>query len=365
MKKKWSGKMMIKTVLVLLLTASVGFAGYIAYATYKLNQLSEMTFEDMLMFTTRDNKEAVITVGILQGNEMRFEVYGENGKRLPDENHIYEIGSITKTFTTSLLQKGISEGRISMDDSIDKYLSIQERNDYPTIRKLMTHTSGYKGEYFEKPMISNFFRKANSFHNITGDMVRRRAEKVELNDTVYPFRYSNFGMALLGQVLEVVHEKSYMNLMNDYISNDLRLEHTKISDGSGDLSRYWVWSEDDAYLSAGAVVSDITDMMKYAKMQMDEEPVYLHDAHIPLGKVKSPSRTDDKMGIFIHEVASGWMVDNENEIIWHNGGTRNYNSYIGIDRRNEIGVVVLSNLSPDYRIPTTVLGIELLKSLKN
>ena len=90
MKKKWSRKMMIKTVLVLLLIAAVGFAGYIAYATYKLNQLKDMTFEDMLKFTTRDNKEAVITVGILQGDEMRFEVYGENGKRLPDENHLYD-----------------------------------------------------------------------------------------------------------------------------------------------------------------------------------------------------------------------------------------------------------------------------------
>ncbi len=214
-------------------------------------------------------------------------------------------------------------------------------------------------------MISSFFRKSNSFHNITGDMVRRRAEDTERKNAVYPFRYSNFGMALLGQVLEEAYGKSYMDLMNEYIRNDLSLEHTKISDGTGDLGRYWVWSEEDAYLSAGAVVSDITDMMKYAKMHMDEEPLYLADAHKPLAKVTSPSRTYEKMGIFIHEVASGWMIDNENEIIWHNGGTRDYNSYIGIDRKNEISVVVLSNLSPDYRIPATVMGIELLESLKN
>lgn len=61
---------MIKTILLLLLTAAAGFSGYIAYATYKLSALSEMTFEDMLKYTTRDSKEAVITVGILQGDEI-------------------------------------------------------------------------------------------------------------------------------------------------------------------------------------------------------------------------------------------------------------------------------------------------------
>ena len=83
---------------------------------------------------------------------------------LPQEEHIYEIGSITKTFTSSLLSKAISEGKVSLDDSIDTYLDLQKKDYYPTIQRLVTHTSGYKGYYLEKPMVSNFLHKENDFN---------------------------------------------------------------------------------------------------------------------------------------------------------------------------------------------------------
>lgn len=69
------------------------------------------------------------------------------------------------------------------------------------------------------------------------------------------------------------------------------------------------------------------------------------------------------MGIRIDAVGAGWMIDNENKFIWHNGGTGNYNSYLGFNKDNQTGVVVLSNLPPNYRIPVTVMGIKILKSL--
>jgi CubicO group peptidase (beta-lactamase class C family) len=81
---------------------SVGFGGYCIYGLNRINQLSKMIFKDMLAYTTKDNKDAVITVGIINNGKMTYEVYGENGIKLHQEEHIYEIGSITKTFTTSL-----------------------------------------------------------------------------------------------------------------------------------------------------------------------------------------------------------------------------------------------------------------------
>ena len=58
-----------------------------------------------------------------------------------------------------------------------------------------------------------------------------------------------------------------------------------------------------------------------------------------------------------------WIIDNENEIIWHNGGTGDYNSYLGFNAETGTAVVVLSNLPPSYRIPATILGIKLLNEL--
>ena len=70
------------------------------------------------------------------------------------------------------------------------------------------------------------------------------------------------------------------------------------------------------------------------------------------------------IAIIISTSSIGWMIDRENNIVWHNGATSNFNSYIAFDKEKQVGVVILSNLSLSYRIPTTVMGIELIKALQ-
>ncbi|MBR5109722.1 MAG: serine hydrolase [Clostridia bacterium] len=70
------------------------------------------------------------------------------------------------------------------------------------------------------------------------------------------------------------------------------------------------------------------------------------------------------MGIHMDEIGMAWIIDRENGIVWHNGGTGHYNSYLGFDPEAGTAVVILSNLSPNDCIPATVLGIKLLQELK-
>ena len=63
-------------------------------------------------------------------------------------------------------------------------------------------------------------------------------------------------------------------------------------------------------------------------------------------------------------IGMAWIVDNQNDIVWHNGGTSYYNSYLGFDTKTGVAVVVLSNLAPSYRIPATVLGVKLLNEMR-
>lgn len=213
-------------------------------------------------------------------------------------------------------------------------------------------------------MISNFLQGKNDFNGISEKMLVERLEKINLDNRDYSFKYSNFGIATLGAALEQIYDEDYSTLMNDFIIENLGLTNTKISDGSGDLKNYWEWSESDAYMPAGALLSNITDMMEYVQIQMLEKPKYLSIAHEALAEVNATTATYKKMGIRIDAVGTSWMIDNENNIIWHNGGTGNYNSYIGFDKENEIAVVILSNMKPNYRIPATVMGVELLTSLQ-
>lgn len=130
------------------------------------------------------------------------------------------------------------------------------------------------------------------------------------------------------------------------------------------MENYWDWSENDAYMPAGALTSTINDMLKYAQLQMKEYPKYIADTHETLTEINATTESNAKMSIHMDSMGAAWIIDTENDIIWHNGGTGDYNCYLGFDLNKQITVVVLSNLPPNYRIPATVMGVKLLTDLQ-
>lgn len=352
--------------LVLIIVTLVGIGIFILITLYKINLLPTMTFEDMLEYTTNDSESAIITIGIIKDGEMNYTVYGKDSCLLQNTEYEYEIGSITKTFTASLLSKAISEQRISLKDSIDKYLELPSKDYYPTIERLVTHTSGYKGHYFDKQMINNFLHgEDNDFYGINNKSLVGKIGEINLKNNEYTYNYSNFGISVVGSVLSQIYGDKYSTIMNDYIKNELQLKNTRIFDNTGDLSGYWNWKSDDSYLPAGGIISTISDMLKYANLHMKEELPYLSLSHESISKVGATTKQFEKMGIRLDEMGIGWVIDTENNIIWHNGATSNFNSYIAIDKEKQIGVVILSNLSPNYRIPATLMGVKLMKTLQS
>lgn len=357
-------KKMIITIVSIFLCAVFVLGSVMFYVKYQMSKIPELTFEEALEYTTKDDPNAVITVGIIKDGELSYKVYGENGKEISPELHTYEIGSLTKTFTAALINKASTEGKLDLDNTIDYYLSLPKGNEYPTIKELLTHTSGYKGYYFENQMISNFFKGRNDFYGITKNMVLDKAKDLNMDNENYEFNYSNFGYAILGLVLEVVYDSDYTTIVNDFAQNELGLKDTRISDKSGDLGNYWDWKEDDAYLSAGAITSNISDMLSYAQMQLDSNP-YFDECHESMKIINASNKDYKMMGINMDEIGMSWIIDEENGIIWHNGGTGGYNSYLGFNLKTETAVIILANLSPNYRIPATVLGIKLLVEMDN
>lgn len=359
MGRKKRTKLAIMISAAVFLCAALVIGGFMIYGKYQISKIPELSFTEALAYTTRDNPNAVITVGMIKDHQSSYKVYGENGKELPAELHTYEIGSLTKTFTAALINKAITEGKINIDDTIDSYLPLPGGNEYPTIKELLTHTSGYKEHYFESPMISNFFNGRNDFYGITKEMVLEKASSLRMDQEIYDFTYSNYGYAVLGLVLEKVYDTDYTTLVNSFAQNELELTATKISDQSGDLGKYWDWNATDAYLPAGGITSNIADMLSYAQMQLENDP-YFSECHKSLKTIHASSEDYQKMGIHMDEIGMAWIMDDENGMIWHNGGTGAYNCYLGFNPEAGTAVVVLSNLAPNDRIPATVLGVKLL-----
>ena len=325
--------------------------------------IAKMSSMEMIEYNTKGIKKAVVTVGTIQDGQIQYNVYGENGKKLSHEEHIYEIGSITKTFTTSLLSKAVSENKASFDDSISRFLVLPAKNYYPSIRRIITHTSGYKNFYYDDYGTANLLGR-NPIYGVTGKKLLNRIGTINLVNRDYPFVYSNFGMAAIGLTLESIYDEDYTTLMNNYIKNDLGLNHTKVSDGKGDLSNYWIWDKGNPYIATGGITSTVTDMMQYAQMQIDETPSYLEFAHDILATVNETTPDYEKLGIRTDAVGAGWMIDTVNNIIWHGGGTGNYNSYLGFDKTKRIAVTVLSNMSDSLEITAVMIGSALLGELQ-
>jgi len=344
---KKARKPLIITILAFVLLALL----IIGYANIRIDKISKMSYDEMLVFAAK-NVNTRITVGIVQNGEMSYKVYGKNAEELPQIEHVYEIASITKTFTTALLFKAIEEGKASLDDSIDKYIDLPGKEYYPTLKRLVTHTAGYATEYSgnSKEQLLNLIGKTN------------------LKNMDYAFNYSNYGFEVIGLVLEGIYGEDYTKLINDYLSNELGLANTKVNDGTGDLGRYSLEKEDSGKKPSGALASTITDMMNYAILQLEGTPAYLAEMHNPITDVTAGRRQSQKLNTRIDSMGASWLIDTDNGIIWHDGAMSNYNSYIGFDKERQIAVVVLINAMPDILIPSSlhasIIGAKLLTDLQ-
>ena len=353
MKKR---KLKIFTIIVIIIIFLYFIYNLISGIIYKnkMKEISQYTSNQMIDYTLNNNENAIISVAIYNENGITYNVYGADYNL----NYDYEIGSITKTFTAMLVSKAIEEERINLDDSISNYLELENRY-YPTIKRIITHTSGLKPYYLSLQKIQNYFAGGNDFYNISKEQLLKELNKTRLEERDYNFNYSNFGVSALGLVLEKVYDKNYNELLEEYLQQ-LDMNNTTIATGTGNLSGYWKWNENDGYIPSGAIISNIEDMSKYLETLITSDENYVINVAEPLKDINVKSEIYNMFDVNIDNVGMTWMIDNKNNIIWHNGSTTNFNSYIGFNREKKIGVVVLSNISPQKDINMTLIGNKIM-----
>ncbi|WP_132013250.1 serine hydrolase domain-containing protein [Hydrogenispora ethanolica] len=332
-------------------------------------QNTEAPISAMIQRYARDKSDLKLTIGVLKSDKINYKLFGANSKELEPVEYEYEIGSISKTFTASMLCKAIADGRVNLDDSITKYLPLDSNTFYPTILHLATHTSGY-GEYpFDSSTLSekeqekindDFYKKRlNIYRGINSASLLDKLKSHILKDKPYDWEYSNFGFAVLGTLLGEVYHTSYKLLAENFIENDLGLTKTRLGNGIGNLSHYWTWNDDDAYFAAGGFISTVTDLLQYGRMHLHNSPNYLALSH-------KTYRTFKKAGF---SMGLGWIIDPQTGYLWHNGGTSSYKSFLGIDKEHKTVVVVLSNYPTNDNSKEDdaldILGYRLLDSLSN
>ena len=309
----------------------------------------------LLKSATKEKECIKFTVGILHEGETSFKLF-DSEKEIPYTSYLYEMGSIGKTFTTSLLAKYVQDSQMNLDDSVAKYIpELGDDKYYPTLKRLATHTAGYptrypmsKGDMFG--LIWKQIRKKpfNLLEYLSMDKEKmiRLAKESKVQDKDYKWTYSNFGMSLLGCAISNVAGKSFWDLMTDYFSQDLKLENTFLGIDNRDnlLIGYDLKNRDvgncnadanEFIIPAGAsMISNAEDLLEFARLNIEENPDHLKLCHI---RYDMNSKHSD-MGL-------GWWIDMKNpNVYYHGGNTAGFASMLAFDKKKKSAVVLLTNV---------------------
>ena len=279
-------------------------------------------------------------------------------------NTIFEIGSISKTFTTTFLAIMMQETEYSLNTTIDEFLPDSLNlpsfeGEKITLGHLATHTSGL-------PRIPFNFSPDNPLDPYADYKIEDMysfLEKYELkNSPGSSFAYSNIGMGLLGHLFELHHNSTYEELVKNFIAKPLAMENTGLTVAAENRDRFsepYNYGSESSYWhfrtmeGAGALRSTGDDMLQYLKAQMGFIGADLQEAINTTHTVQF----DTGEGL-IDDIGLGWFYSTQHDTLrWHNGGTGGFKSFMGVNKEKGIGVVVLANGRTD--VPDEV-GLYLL-----
>lgn len=291
---------------------------------------------------------------VVDANGARFFAAGKTdspGGEKVTADTVFEIGSVTKTFTALLLADMSLRGEVGLDDPIAKYLppgvSAPERDGKQiTLRVLAEQCSGL-------PRMPDNFAPANGENPYVDYDAKRMFDF--LSGYKLPrgigekYEYSNFGFGLLGTLLARRAGTNYEGLVRARICEPLGMKDTVLTltpelrarvaaPHDGKLKRVSMW-DFDAFAGAGGIRSTARDMAKYVAANLGLTETRLKAAidltHEPTA-VEASSTTH--MGL-------GWHISDRGgtRIVWHNGETGGYHSFVGLNLKAKVGVVLLAN----------------------
>jgi CubicO group peptidase (beta-lactamase class C family) len=143
------------------------------------------------------------------------------------EETVFEIGSMTKQFTATAIMTLVEEGKVGLDDRINKYLSnVPEAWSAITVRHLLTHSSGIQN-YLDLPEFPDIHRDGLSHDEITKLFFQRLKLEFKPGET---WAYTNSGYLLLGNIIEKVSGKSYCEFLDERIFQPLAMKTTRSSE---------------------------------------------------------------------------------------------------------------------------------------
>lgn len=355
----------------------------VVYLGYRLQHTSDQgdlaaTIEREVQKATRHFECGGLVVGVYKEGKTLFKGLGSihpDNPVAPTADSLFQIGSVSKLFTASTLQILCDEGVLSLDDTLDqhlgKHLPLAPSVKPITLRQLATHTAGFpsvpqalmqklNSKVAQQQLMDNPYQELELV-----DIWTYLQNPVDLKKTGR-FEYSNYGMGLLGHILEQASGQSLADLVSAKIFQPLQMKHSGIdlnhelpsqimqgyTEKGCEKAQMWTFP---VLAGAGAFYSNAQDLVRFIQANLAS------NTHLSLSLQKTHApQMSGKTGL-------GWMQANaldrlvgNRHILWHNGRVGGFAAYLAFDQQQPLGVVILSSRSGDLNM----LGMMLMRQLR-
>lgn len=266
---------------------------------------------------------------------------------------VFEIGSLTKQFTAVCIMMLVQEGKLGLDDPMDKYLDVPVAWKAITLRHLLTHTSGIKN-YTNVPGFEG------SRHLTTKEFVEKISAYPLASTPGETFAYCNSGYNLLGFIIEKISAKNYWQFLAERILNPLRMTSTQSRDQRVIIASRAAGYEKEKdrlinrdpdltdVFAAGAIVSTVLDLAKW-NAALDSDRLLSRSSRETLWT--SFKLNAGKLSLY----GFGWRVDDYKgrKNIGHSGSTSGFSASLQRFPQDKLAIILLCN-SGEPNVATTL-----------
>ncbi len=302
-----------------------------------------------------------LAVGIIHNGKLVYRKgfgYADVELKIPiTPKTCFRIASISKTFTAVAIMQLVEQGKINLDDRVEKYLpwfkaqTKDSDSSNITIRQVLSHTGGV-------------FRDGNTPHwendkfpDLAG-LRKSISNKTVVFENLTKFKYSNFGFALLGEIIKKASCLDYDEYITKHIIKKIGMERTAPDYNKGNND--WLakgysrpipnkereafpHSETKAYAPAAGFLSNVSDLSKYlASMSLklkEANALVSKESKKEMMREYWATGEENKsygLGLAIYKIE-------KRKIIGHGGGFAGFITQISLDVENDIGVITLTN----------------------
>jgi CubicO group peptidase (beta-lactamase class C family) len=319
---------------------------FISFAFVSFAQTKEQKLDELLSAYNKLYAFSGTAFVAANGQTLLEKGYGYSNmesKTMNDAQSLYQIGSISKQFTTTLILKLAEMNKLKLTDKLTKYFPGYPNGDKITIHHLMSHTSGIFNYTNDVEFMSKHSHEPTT-EKVVVELLKKRPLDFEPGTN---WNYSNSGYMLLGYIIQKVTKKPYETVMRDFIFKPLQMTnsgfdfihstnahkaigYSAISEKTNSVAQL---VDSSVSFAAGSIYTTASDLYKWHQAVLNN-------------KILKRATIEKAFTVVKNKYGYGWMMDsiNNKRITKHSGGIDGFNAYFARVEADNVCVVLLNNM---------------------